>query len=197
MTKICKICKKKFEVKYSNTQIVCSFECSFEKVRREQAIRLKTIAKEWKMRKRELKEKTLTTTEVQKLAQIIFNTYIRLRDKVEPCISCGVKNAVSGWDAGHFYSAGRYSYLRFNEDNVHKQCKRPCNLDLHGNFAEYRIRLIEKIGIDRVNELDVNRNKTIKYTKEYLNGVINTYKEKIEEIKKHEQSSSIMLRPLG
>lgn len=181
--KTCKICKKKFEVQYSSTQVVCSFECSFEKVRRHQVKRGKEIAKEWKSRKSELKEKTMTISELLKLAQITFNTYIRLRDSNEPCISCGNKEAISGYDAGHFYSVGGYSSLRFNEDNVHKQCKRPCNMDLHGNFAEYRIRLIERIGIERVNDLEANRHKSVSYSREDLKDLISTYKQKIKELK--------------
>lgn len=180
--KTCKICKKKFEVQYSSTQVVCSFECSFEKVRRDQVKRLKEADREWKKKKAIIKEKTMTTSELLKLAQVSFNTYIRLRDAKEPCISCGNKEAVSGWDAGHFYSVGGYSALRFNEDNVHKQCKRPCNLDLHGNFAEYRIRLIDRIGIERVNELEEKRNEKVKYTKCELYEFIDKYKQKIKEL---------------
>ena len=30
--------------------------------------------------------------------------------------------------AGHYW-ATTYSYLRFNEDNVHKQCSKNCNME--------------------------------------------------------------------
>ena len=43
--------------------------------------------------------------------------------------------------------------LRFNEDNVHKQCQ-PCNTHLHGNLLSYRIELIKKIGQDKVDLLE-------------------------------------------
>lgn len=87
---------------------------------------------------------------VQKL-QTIFNKYIRLRDKNDPCISCGEANRT--FHAGHYVAVGAKYGLRFNEDNVHKQCSR-CNTFLHGNLINYRKNLIKKIGVDRVEALE-------------------------------------------
>ena len=53
----------------------------------------------------------------------LFHKFIRERDKDKPCISCGQYTTLQ---AGHFYSGGHYSALRFDEDNVHGQCLR-CN----------------------------------------------------------------------
>ena len=78
-----------------------------------------------------------------------FNAYIRSRDAGERCISCD--SIVE--QAGHFYSGGHYSALKFNEDNVNGQCKR-CNYFLSGNLNEYRKRLIKKIGEERLRKLD-------------------------------------------
>ena len=79
-----------------------------------------------------------------------FRAWIRKRDKGKRCISCG------SWepsDAGHFYSAGHYPSLEFNEDNVNIQC-RQCNYHKHSNALEYRKSLVKKIGIERVERLD-------------------------------------------
>jgi len=89
--------------------------------------------------------------------QVIFNKYIRLRDSGQPCISCGGTNKT--WSAGHFYPVGGYPNLRFNEDNVHKQCWFNCNKNKHGNLGEYAIRLPERIGADRFIELQSIRHK--------------------------------------
>ena len=82
-------------------------------------------------------------------ATLYFNRYIRKRDADKPCISCGNVSE----QAGHFYSGGHYSGLKFSEDNVHGQCKR-CNYFLSGNLNEYRKNLIQRIGIERVEKLD-------------------------------------------
>lgn len=79
-----------------------------------------------------------------------FRAFIRKRDEGQPCISCGSCNTS---DASHFYSAGHYPNLEFNEDNCHAACRK-CNFFLSGNLNEYRKRLIEKIGLQRVERLD-------------------------------------------
>jgi len=87
-----------------------------------------------------------------KLAQSAFNKYIRLRDKDLPCISCQ-RHHNGQYHAGHFKSVGAHPELRFNENNNHKQCA-PCNNHLSGNQLEYRINLIKKIGLDKVEALE-------------------------------------------
>jgi len=86
-----------------------------------------------------------------KKADLYFHKFIRERDCQDKCISC--KNG-SPEQAGHFYSGGHYSSLRFNESNVNGQCKR-CNLFLSGNLNEYRRNLIKKIGLKEVEKLDM------------------------------------------
>lgn len=81
----------------------------------------------------------------------VFNSYIRDRDQNQPCISCG---KFTNLQAGHFYSAGKHRHLRFNEDNVNGQCMR-CNYFLSGNLLNYRENLISKIGLTRVEKLDL------------------------------------------
>ena len=117
---------------------------------------------ETKKRKQDLK----TNSELLREAQRAFNKYIRLRDHDQPCISCGRIDAVK-WDAGHYRSVGSSSHLRFNENNVHKQCARPCNSDLSGNIIEYRKGLIKRIGLKKVLELEEN-NIPRKYKREEI-----------------------------
>ena len=84
-------------------------------------------------------------------ADRLFKAYIRERDAKLPCISCGRYGG--DMHAGHFYSAGHYPFLRFDPYNVNKQCLR-CNRYLHGNLIEYRRGLIERIGLEQVEEMD-------------------------------------------
>lgn len=93
-------------------------------------------------------------------ADTAFQLFCRLIDYGEPCMSCGryeheIKHdSIKGlWDGGHYISKGAAPELRYSEDNCHKQCKH-CNRTLSGNAVKYRDRLINKIGIHRVEILE-------------------------------------------
>jgi len=55
-------------------------------------------------------------------------------------------------DGGHYISRGCHA-TELEPDNVFPQSKRD-NMYLSGNSAEYRVRLITKIGIERVERLE-------------------------------------------
>lgn len=88
-----------------------------------------------------------------KKAERACNAYIRARDAGQGCISCGRHDAEI-WNAGHFISVGANSTLRYDEDNIHLQCARPCNKDKGGNIVEYRKALLLKIGPERLARLE-------------------------------------------
>lgn len=115
-----------------------------------------------------------SVAELKKMAQKYFNTYIRKRDAGQRCISCGSGKPNQ---SGHFYSAGHYNSLRFNEDNCHLQCLR-CNYFLHGNLNNYRTRLEAKIGKDRLLALDelAAIKRAFKFDRFTLIDLIETYK---------------------
>ena len=87
--------------------------------------------------------KKLTSGQLTKKLQKIFNAYIRERDKDKPCISCG--KYVGKKDAGHFYAVGGYSGLRFDEDNCHGECPY-CNRYDESHLIGYAENLKIKIG---------------------------------------------------
>lgn len=117
-------------------------------------------------------------------AQKAFNEFIRLRDAHLGCISCDKPADWFGqWAAGHYKTVGARSDLRFNEDNVHKQCNRDCNKGKSGNVGMYRIRLIQKIGIERVDALEADIETPKKYTAEDYAAITKTYQQKIKELK--------------
>ncbi len=127
--------------------------------------------------------KAKTVNQLIKQLQPIFNKYIRLRDKDEPCISCGEHR--ENYDAGHFYPVGGYSGLRFDEDNCHKECKK-CNgfdpMHLLGYQRNLRQR-IGQAGLDNLKDAAEHyRMYGVKWSRPELREKIEYYKEKIKEL---------------
>lgn len=176
--KKCKQCKELFEPQRP-LQYLCSPFCAYEYAKNNVK---KRVEKSIKKESKGIKEALMTKSEWLGLAQKVFNAYIRLRDKDENCISCGKTS--NRYDAGHFYSAGNHSYLRFDEDNVHKQCSYNCNKMLHGNLHEYRKALIKKIGLKRVEILDRDCHKPLNLTIDEIKEIIKIYRKKVAELKK-------------
>jgi hypothetical protein len=129
----------------------------------------------------QLKESVKTASEWRVEAQSAFNAYVRYRDRDLPCISCdaiGTHEGMGGyWDAGHYRSRGAARHLSFNLQNCVKQCSR-CNRYLSGNVVEYRIRLIKRIGLDKVEALECN-NDTVKHDIAYLKRVKSIFTRKL------------------
>lgn len=107
-----------------------------------------------------------------KIATVHFNKFIRERDKDKPCISCGKFKSLQ---AGHYLSAGHHANLRFNELNTNGQCA-GCNLFLSGNLINYRINLVKKIGLEKVEFLESQRNNSHKWDRFTLINLILKYK---------------------
>lgn len=130
--------------------------------------------------KKEYKEKNKKLSDYELEARAEFQKWIRIRDKEQPCISCGIKVAQK-WDAGHYLKAELFSGLIFNEMNVHKQCVF-CNHHKSGNELEYRDGLIKRYGAEYEQHLqDIkNLNRVKKYSKEELISIKNKYKEMIK-----------------
>ena len=124
-----------------------------------------------------LKEKLKSQADYVKDLQTVFNTYIRMRDKDLPCVSCGVFVAEE-FHAGH-YLPTTFQVLRFNEFNVWKQCSR-CNTHLRGNITAYRIELINRIGLAEVEKLENKRHEISKLSIPDLKAKIVHYKAQIK-----------------
>lgn len=135
----------------------------------------KAERKDYRERKEALKSRRDWLNE----AQVAFNAFIRERDRFQPCISCGNAHA-SSWDAGHYRSVGAAPGLRFNEDNVHKQCV-PCNQHKSGNAIEYRIGLKRRIGEAKVDSLECF-NEVVKWTIEDAKRIKADYKAKLKQL---------------
>lgn len=169
----CKNCKDKFEPIRFNHKYCLKDECI-------KAFVEEVKTKQWKETKTRMKNELETVQDIVKAAQIVFNKYIRERDKNETCISC--KNIPKKSNAGHFWNANNHWNVRFDEDNVHLQCER-CNSFLSGNLIEYRANLITKIGPERFSKLEAKARVTRKFTKDELKEIIEKYKYLVRDMK--------------
>jgi hypothetical protein len=170
--KKCKNCKEIFVPINFNQKYCFSKECL--KVWIET-----TNEKEWNKKKVQLKNNLKTNQELMKLAQVYFNKYIRFRDHGQNCISCN-KEAKKE-NAGHYFSQGGHSAIRFDEDNVHLQCEH-CNTYLSGNLLNYQIGIQKRIGVERLLELQAKAHLEKKWSKEELNEIIEIYKNKVKNV---------------
>lgn len=142
-TKTCKLCKKEF-TRYNTIQKYC-IKCT-----------LKTI-------KEKKKEKTA------KLKSVVENTVKYWRDKAWTEISKSIRYSdlkeIEGELKGQCYTCGRwhipqklhaghFKHRKLDDDpmNVKKQCEY-CNKHLHGNLAEYHLKLIEEYGPEEIEKL--------------------------------------------
>lgn len=180
--KKCKKCKNEFQPRYNSLEKYCwNPECKTIEAMQIVSKNKKFADQEWSKKKAMIKKSLLTTSDYLKMAQQVFNTYIRLRDKGELCISC--QRIPQKENAGHYFSQGGHGSVRFDERNVHLQCEH-CNTYLSGNLIPYRSHLIRKIGIDEYEELSKLAYVTKKWTKDEVQQIIIEYKTKCKTYKK-------------
>lgn len=156
----------------------CNAECAYEAYKAKQA---KKAEREYKDRTNELKRDMLANdrSHWMKKAQIAFNAYIRARDSGKQCISSG-RPLVGKFDAGHYRSVGAHPELRFCELNCHGQSVAD-NQHKSGNLVEYRINLINRIGLDAVEWLE-GPHEPKKYTIDDLKEIEKEYREKLNKL---------------
>lgn len=138
----------------------------------------------------ELEKAKEETKQNKSLSQLLINvrtvchTYIKKRDYGKPCISCG-EPWHKDFQAGHYYKAELYSTLKFDELNIHGQCE-GCNIRKDGNLSEYAVKLPNRIGIEKVEELNelasLDHQKDFKWDRIELNKIRQYYKSKTKEL---------------
>lgn len=180
-------CGQRFKPMLS-TQKVCSPACALAMAKdpKLQKVAAKAITKQARQDLQERREKLKTKGEHMREAQQAFNAYIRERDRLAgyACISSGRPldwngNAV---DAGHYRSTGAAPHLRFDENNCHAQSKHD-NRYLSGNVAEYRLGLIQRIGLAAVEALETDQAPR-RYTIEDLQAIKALYRQKLRELRR-------------
>lgn len=166
--KKCRYCKEKF-TPFNSLQPFCfKNECITKHNKT-------TLEKKKAKAKKEFKENDKST--LLNLAQTVVNKYIRLRDLDKPCISCGHLGDRQ-IHAGHYRPMGNNQQLRFYTLNIFAQCS-ICNNYKSGNLAEYRLNLIKKISLAKVEEIEANQERG-NYSVEYLQKLIKVFRKKIK-----------------
>lgn len=159
--KPCEVCGKDF-IESRMGQRVCGYRCA-EKVPKLARKAVKAAARveraSDKVRAEKIKSRAKWETECRAIVQKI----VKIRDRRDGCISCHLPATWGGqWHGSHFRAHGGIgSAVQFHLWNIHKSCS-ACNLHKSGNIIEYRPRLIEKIGQDRVDWL-MNQNQVVKW----------------------------------
>lgn len=148
---------------------------------------------------REAKERVKRSCDLKREAQTAFNAFIRARDMDKECISCDqtideveldqMWKTGGAWDCGHYLTVGAHEELRFEELNAHRQCK-SCNAGSgkytkkgHTVAQRYREKLIERIGLDKVEWLE-GPHEPKRYRAEDYRAIRDKYKEKKKQLLK-------------
>lgn len=187
--KSCSQCGKEFAPR--GLQSVCSQPCA---IRLARELKKHRKAQERAERSQFLARKSAIKTIPQLIAeaQTAFNAYVRERDRDKPCICCGQPlgaGDVGGeYDCGHYRSTGSASHLRFHPDNAHAQRKQ-CNRWGAGRAVDYRLGLIARIGLERVEALE-NNNDPHKWTRDELIALRNDYKAKLKALKAEQEATA-------
>ena len=125
----------------------------------------------------------MKTKTLKKNLDKLFSEYIRLKESKDGmcrCCSCGKVEDWTLMDAGHYVSR-RILILRYDEKNVHSQC-RYCNRFLEGNRNGYALYMLKKYGKKYLEELEEVRHKTLKMTQDDYLELIYFYKQKLKKL---------------
>jgi hypothetical protein len=184
-TKTCKVCGQKF-VPRTALQVACGWECAQIHGKKVTAAQKAKAQRQERAQDKSKLDAMKTYTQLIAECQKAFNAVVRYRDMIagHRCISSG---RVLDWsgnkvDCGHFRSTGSAPHLRFNFDNAHAQDKHD-NLWKSGNAVDYRIGLINRIGLERVEALEAD-NTPAKWTHDDLRSMTKEFRTMLREMKK-------------
>lgn len=174
----CKHCKERFTKEEKERRIRLHSQCvepwlkDFQEKQKRKAIaerkaKLRVERAADRKKRESLKPRAKWLAE----AQAVCNKYVRVRDTIRGCgcISCGARpDAKFGgaMDAGHWRSVGSAPHLRFYLPQIALQCVK-CNRFLGGNAVEMRKGLVERLGVERVEEIAAMQH-VAKFDIEYL-----------------------------
>ena len=202
--KVCLDCKKRRELRFysSRRMKICNTcklnryrksqdrVCDICKRRRKNTYFLKPSTKSCNdCRVKKMKDEAKNTiTYLKNKAWKAFSKYIRLRDAIKTtgtkeycvCISCNKKTEFALIQAGHLIS-GREGSVLFDEEIVNGQCYR-CNMHLKGNYEPYLEKMIQRHGLERVEEMLAQKKEVRKYTREDYKEIEEKYKQLVKEI---------------
>ena len=115
-----------------------------------------------------------------------FSYWVRLQNVdhngFTHCYTCGLKSWFKYLQCGHFMKRKNMS-TRFEPIGAKPQCT-TCNEIKDGNLKVYREKLIEEIGIERVEELERLGKQERKWSQSEMREQIEFYKQKAKELAK-------------
>jgi hypothetical protein len=162
----------------------CGVALGLERLAKQKATKAKAERAADKVKRAGMKSIPTLKSEVQKLC----NQYVRERDLKagHGCICCGkfataaaLAQPGGAYDACHYRSRGSADHLRYDDErNIHLGLK-DCNTWGH---KDYRGGLIARIGLTAVEALEAD-NTGRKWTREYLEGLKETYRAKLKSLK--------------
>ena len=129
------------------------------KRKQEKQVKAKVDREKTAQRKKEIRKRSDWLDQLQKLV----NQYVtKVLYPNELCYTCRRAKPDSVFNAGHCFSRGARPELRFNLNNVRKQCV-TCNLYESGRHKQFCDRLEKEIGDDEFSLLsDESKSKSLK-----------------------------------
>lgn len=142
----------------------------------------KEIKSENRRKKRELDEKG-----AMGLADMYFSRYIRLKHSENglcTCYTCGAILPIKESECGHFQKRANKA-TRFHENNSRPQDKK-CNSNIkhNGKQVEFRINLINEIGLKEVEEIERLARSSVKMSAKDYRDIADHYREKVNQLQK-------------
>ena len=182
----CKICRDKFEPRFFLQKACFNPACldAWSKIDRQKKtdtvakvnnIKLKAFNKETKRLKESIKKRTGAKGFYDNL-KVELHKYIKhVLRKGEPCYTCDLPqkfgDSPQAFHVGHFIPQKQVDPRRFMLINLRIQCYK-CNTHNSGMRAEYKERLINELGVNKVEwlECDVNH-KSLKEQYPEVSGI--------------------------
>ena len=136
------------------------------------------------------KKKKPTITTAKKKMQVVFSTYIRMRDCLNTtctldygrCCTCGKIYPRKKLQAGHFIP-GRQDSILYEPTCVHAQCYR-CNVQRSGEWVKYFRFMEQKYGREEIFRLMELSEETHLITFEWIDSTIIYYQQEIAKLEK-------------
>lgn len=181
----CSVCRESF-APITPWAKACKPECAQALVEKLKAQQKAKQQRQERAQDKIKREGMKTYPQLIREAQKAFNEAVRWRDRLagHACISSGRPLDWSGnaTDCGHYRSTGSAPHLRFNFDNAHAQSKHD-NQYKAGNAVDYRIGLIARIGLARVEALESD-NTPRKWTHDELRTMKAEFQQMVRELKR-------------
>lgn len=166
---LCKECKK--EPRQGPLQSKC-VKCVKKKAKEKEA-KKKEKAKEKRIKHRE------RPAALKKKLDVLFSKYVRLRDYLKPCVTCG-KPWEPNFQCGHVFSR-RHLSTRWDDQNANAQCP-GCNMFEGGRQYEHALATDKIWGVGTAAALHELSKRIFKGDSEWYKKAIGYYEKRIEEM---------------